>query len=534
MGLQRSVVVSTLLLASCGGGSSGGGAGFGPGPPPFTSVAQVRVSQPSAFGACSGVTQVGTLYDNTALEPSLVVNPGNAANYVAMWQQNRWNNGGSQALNLGVSFDSGKTWMLSQAAFSVCTGGSVGNTGNYLRASNGWLAASPAGLIYALSLSFSGGALQSGSSNGQLVSRSLDGGMTWSAPIALITDGANFFNDKGAITADPGDSNYLYAVWDRIGTQNSGPTYFAVTNDAGATWQGGRSIYDPGAGNQTIGNIIVVLPGGILMDFFTELDTVSTGAVTALLRAIESKNHGATWSAPVTVAQEQSLGASDPQTGRAIRDSSLLFSVSVAPSGTLYVVWQDARFSGGAHDGIALSSSSDGGETWTAPVRVNGDASAVAFTPIVHVRADGVIGVTYYDLRNDKFPGSVLTDSWLVTTTDGSTFTESHLSGPFDLALAPMGQFGANSQGYFLGDYQALASVANTFLPLYAQTNAGAQISSDVFIAFPPATPAALARAAVHTFRANPAPPRDLSDRAREQVMEQIRRIQAQRPHPVP
>jgi hypothetical protein len=357
--------------------------------------------------------------------------------------------------------------------------------------------------------------------------------MTWSAPVALIADGPMFFDDKGAITADPNDPNYVYTVWDRLSTQNTGPTYFAVTNDGGTTWQGARNIYDPGANNQTINNIIVVLPGDVVMDVFTELDTAAGGTVTALLRAIQSTDHGATWSAPVTIAQEQSVGASDPQTGHPIRDSSILPSVAVAPSGTTYIVWQDARFSAGAHDGIALTSSADGGKTWSPPVQVNGDPTAIAFTPTVHVRADGVIGITYYDLRNDSFPGSVLTDCWMVTSSDGTTFTESHLSGPFDLSVAPMGQFGASSQGYFLGDYQALASLGSAFLPLYAQTNAGTQVSSDVYIAFPPATMAAAA-GSVRMFRVQAAPPGRLSREAQERVAAHLRQTQAQRRSPVP
>lgn len=490
------------------------------------------MSQPADFGSCGSPTQAGTLYPDTALEPSLVVNPANTANFIALWQQNRWNNGGSQALNLGFSLDSGQTWTVTHAAFSVCTGGNAGNAGNYLRASNGWLAASSSGLIYALSLSFTGGALAAGSSNAQLVARSLDGGMSWSDPIALITDGGDFFNDKGAITADPYDPNYVYAVWDRISTQNTGPSYFAVTNDAGVSWQSGRSIYDPGVNNQTIGNILVLLPGDVAMDVFTELDTAANGTVTSLLRAMHSTDHGATGSAPLTIAEEQSVGAFDPQTGQPFRDSSILFSVTVAPSGIAYVVWQDARFSAGAHDGIALSSSSDGGQTWSAPVQVNGDPAAVAFTPTVSVRQDGVIGITYYDLRNDTFPGSVLTDCWLLTSSDGVTFTESHLSGPFDLQRAPQGQFGANSQGYFLGDYQGLASVGAAFLPLYAQTNAGTQISSDVFIAFPPAMAAAAARGATRTFRARTGPFATLGPEARARIVERLRRIQNARLNP--
>jgi BNR repeat-like domain len=536
------VVAMVALVVACGGSSESGGGTNVPQPPPFTSVPQVRVSQPQTFGACNGAAQAGTLYDGTALEPTLVINPTNSANLVAEYQQERWDNGGSQALTLSVSFDGGMTWQVREAAFSVCTGGGPANTGNYLRASNGWLTVSPTGVIYALSLSFTGGALLPGSSNAQLASRSLDGGNSWSIPLALIADGASFFNDKGSITADPTNANYVYAVWDRLTGPTAGPTYFAVTTDEGQSWQTARSIYDPGATNQTISNVIVVLPDDTLVDVFMEIDTAADGATTSQLRAIESSNNGTSWSSPVTIAQNEAVGAFDPQTQMPIRDSSLIPSVAVSPSGVLYVVWQDARFSMGDHDGIALSSSTDGGATWSAPVEVNGDPKAVAFTPTINVRADGVIGISYYDLRNDIYPGSVMTDCWMVTSSDGKTFQELHLSGPFDLNNAPQAEFGSNNKlGLFLGDYQALTSTATAFLPLFTQTNPGSQISSDVFINFPPATAAAAAAtagampAAAVEFAAAQAPrSATLSDAARRRVMERIRlaqswRLQSQR-----
>ena len=514
------------LVMSCGG-SGGGNPTPPPQPPPFTSVKQVRVSQPPTFGACNGVAQPGTLYDNAAVEPSLVINPANSANLVAAWQQSRWDNGGSQAVNLGVSFDGGMTWQVRTAAFSVCTGGNVNNAGNYLRASDPWVTASTTGnLIYALSLSFTGGAFAAASSNGQLVARSIDGGNTWGATIALIKDGAGFFNDKGSITADPTSTSYVYAVWDRESSAtNGGPSYFARTIDGGNSWQGATSIWDPGPNNQTIGNIIVVIPGDILVDVFTELDTAAGGKVTAELRAIRSIDRGMSWSQPVTIAENQAVGAFDPLTKDPIRDSSNLFSVSTSVSGAIYVVWQDARFSMGAHDGIALSSSTDGGTTWSTPVQVNADTNAVAFTPTINVRADGVIAITYYDLRNDTFAGMVLTDCWMVTSGDGKTFSESHLSGPFDLNNAALSQVDGNGAlGLFLGDYQALTSTSTQFLPLFVQTNPGMAVSSDAFINFPPATAAAAAAPAARVFEARAADPRATLDAgARQRVMDRIR-----------
>jgi len=471
------------LLAACGGG--GGGGGMNQSPPPYSSVTLVQLSKPSTFApGCDGVAANGTLYTGTTAEPSFVVNPANTMNLVAGWQQNRWSNGGAQGLNLAASFDGGTTWTLSNAAFSRCTGGASGTPGDYARASDVWLTASPNGVVYALSLSFTGISLSPGSSSAQVVASSQDGGLTWSAPVALIQDGAQFFDDKGAITADPANSSDVYAVWDRLSGATAGPAWFAVTINGGTSWAA-HMIYDPGAASQTLGNQIVVLPGDVLLDVFTEIDNAG-GQATASARVMQSLDQGANWSAPITIAELEPVGTVDPHTGRAVRDGSDIVSVSVGPGGIVYVAWQDSRFSGGAHDGIALTHSSDGGTTWSTPVEVNADPSVQAYTPTVHVGASGAIAVSYYDLRNDAFApfGSLLADAWMVTSSDGTTFVETHLSGPFDMELAP------DAGGLFVGDYEALSS-ATDFLPLYVQTDAGAAIRSDTFMAFPSVTASA-------------------------------------------
>ena len=494
-------VFLTALLAACGGGGGDGG-GTSPTPPAYSSVTLAQLSKASTFVAgCDGMAPNGTLYTDTTAEPSFVVNPANPMNLVAGWQQNRWSNGGAQGLNLAASFDGGATWTPSNAAFSRCTGGGGGNAGDYARASDVWLTASPSGAVYALSLSFTGGVLAAGSSSAMLVAQSRDGGLSWSAPVALIQDGEQFFDDKGSITADGSDSNYVYVVWDRLNGPSAGPSYFAVTADAGATWAAARSIYDPGPANQTLGNQIVVLPGGVVLDVFTELDTAA-GQTTAFARLVQSLDHGVTWSAPITIAELEPAGTVDPHTGQGVRDGADIVSVSVSPGGVVYVAWQDSRFAAGAHDGIALTHSSDGGTTWTVPVEVNADPAAQAYTPTVHIEASGAIAVTYYDLRNDAFApfGSLLADAWMVTSSDGATFAETHLSGPFDMDLAP------NSGGLFVGDYEALSSAIG-FLPLYVETDANA-IRSDTFMAFPRVTAsahAAVARA-MGPFQAPAAP----------------------------
>ena len=423
---------------------------------------QFRASAVSAFApGCDSVAATGTLFQDAEVEPMLAVDPTNPSNLIGVWQQDRWSDGGSHGLMTGYSSDGGRTWARTAATFSRCAGGNAGNGGDYERASDPWVTFAPDGTAYQISLSFSGVEGRPGSVSAILVSRSGDRGRTWSVPATLIRDGPEAFNDKESITADPTDAHYVYAAWDRL-AGDRGPTWFARTTDAGATWETARPIFDPGADKQTLNNQIVVLPGGTLVNFFTLFGPAPSLAI------IRSTDKGVTWSAPIVIAQVQALGVRDPENLTDVRDSATLGSIAVSRSGTLVAAWQDARFSGGIHDGIALARSADGGLNWSAPVRVNHDPAVPAFSPTVAVRDDGTIGVTYYDFRNNTAdPSTLPTDLWLAQSADGATWRESHVAGPFDLSLAP------DARGLFLGDYHALTGIGTTFVPFYVRTGDG-------------------------------------------------------------
>ena len=494
------VLLSGLMLSAggCGGGSSNSMSTPPPPPPPPPPPKTdplYLASAPTPFSnGCDAAATPGTLFANTEIEPYVAADPLSAQNFVAVWQQDRWSTGGARGIVAATSSDGGRTWSRQALPFSRCGGGTTANGADFERASNPWVTIGADGTINALAIAFTGAAQAPGSRSAVLAVRSTDGGGTWSTPRVLIADADSVFNDKGSISADPTLAGRVYAVWDRLTSDNTGPTMFARSDDGGASWSAARSAYDPGVGNQTISNALVVLPNGTLVVMFLELDGTSPTTFFSHIAVIRSSDDGATWSAPIRVADALPVGTRDPDTGTLIRDSSLIPEIAVGPGGKLYVVWQDSRFSNGVRDAVALSQSNDGGTSWSAPARVNGDASAAAFSPTVHVRADGVIGVSYYDFRpNTTTTATLLTDYWLARSSDGASFSEALVTGPFDLAFAPV--VTSPGSGYFLGDYQGLTSSGNLFVPLFARTNSDAANRTDVFAA--PAV-SSMAGAAAH------------------------------------
>jgi hypothetical protein len=450
----------------------------------------VLASGPSPFASCT-VGGPGTNYPNSELEPFVAVNPTNPDNVIGVFQQDRWDNGGAHGIVAAVTHDGGATWTETWPHFSTCAGGTAANGGNYDRSSDPWVTFAPNGDAYFISLSASADLLTSA----VLVSKSTDGGDTWSEPRTLISERSAFhFNDKESITADPGNASIVYAVWDRsrFPSENAdfnalrsfafrGPAMLSRTTDGGTTWSVPRNIMPTNANLFTIGNQVAVLPDGSLVDVFelfhgSGIQPSPQQYTESLMR---STDKGLTWSSVIDISLDRSVAVRDPDTGAAVRAGAGLPDVAVDPNnGTIYVVWSDSRFSGGVRDDVALSKSTDGGRTWSAPIKVNKTPVPVAaFTPSVEVAADGTVGVAYYDFRNNTPAPGALTDAFIVHSHDGgATWTENRLTPTsFDIEQAPV------ARGYFLGDYEGLTSAASTFMPFFTQAVTAPTDPTDVF-----------------------------------------------------
>jgi BNR/Asp-box repeat len=503
IGIARAAagVVALMILIPLGVASAG---------PYATTVVHQASGTPSPpangdspFASCdiSGFLIPGeTNFVNTELEPWVAVNPTNPNNIIGVYQQDRYAFGGARGLSAAVSHDGGATWSATYPHFSFCAGGTATNGGDFQRASDPWVSFAPNGDAYFISLSITFLAPVSATGSAILVSKSSDGGDHWSEPVTLVRDTGNadvapfFFNDKESLTADPFDSNYVYAVWDRLrkpGNAQSitaerswafrGDTLFSRTTDGGTTWEPPRVIYERTSLTGTIGNQIAVLPDGTLVDIFDFAQGSGKNFPGFDIKVQRSTDRGQTWSEPIEVAPERAVGVFDPDTGTPVRAGGGLPDIAVdlnrtsAGYGNLYAVWGDS-FGGGKnkpdlHSTIVFTESTDGGLTWSPLARIDRSPSDVqAFTPSVHVASDGTVGVTYYDFRGNTADPGVPTDQWFIhchptsDCADPANWAENHVDGPFDIENAPI------AGGYFLGDYEGLSSIGTTFVSFFSKT----------------------------------------------------------------
>jgi hypothetical protein len=480
--LIAAIAGSVPALAS----SYGAGTSVQVGDHPFTSpLCNQSLVQP-------GTTQAGTINVDAEVEPwidvdrSSVVN-GVAQNVIAVFQQDRWSNGGAHGLVTAVSHDGGSTWpVVTFAAFNACTGGPA-----YERSSDPWVSIAPNGDAYQIAISFDHSGPGFGGPNGVFVSKSTTHGDTWGPATPLKQDvSPTTLNDKESITADPNTANNVYAVWDRLvapavhasptGFEHAlgfrGPAWFSRTTNAGATWEPARIIFDPGQENQTIGNQIVVQPssaGGVLVDGFNLIYNFKNakgvrGFNVAVLR---SADQGASWSGPIIVDKIHRAIVRVPSTGQLVRTGDIIPEFAVdRTNGNVYATWQDSRFTG--HSNVAFSMSTDGGRSWSPTIRVDqAGGTDQAFTPMVHVANDGTIGVSYYqmiDAAGDTT--TMLVHCHQSSTVDcasaanWSTGGATQVAGPYDMKTAPA------AGGFFVGDYEGLTDFGtHGFRPFFIQ-----------------------------------------------------------------
>ncbi|MEA2143605.1 MAG: hypothetical protein QOI64_2035 [Solirubrobacteraceae bacterium] len=127
---------------------------------------------------------------------------------------------------------------------------------------------------------------------------------------------------------------------------------------------------------------------------------------------------------------------------------------------------------------IVLFKSTNGGRSYSRPVRVNQDAGngdADQFQPWMAVTPSGQVNISFFDRRND--PANYFIDTWLARSEDGGrTFTDRRVSQrTWDPAVnAP-----TSTSGKFIGDYQGLVADDEVAIPFWNDTQLAALPESD-------------------------------------------------------
>lgn len=450
-------------------------------------LALALATQPAAASQPAlGITvrNVRVSHDSFAAhsEPSLAENPRNRNNLIA--GSKMFSDPGLYQFKIGTyySLDGGRTWHDS---------GLLPGFAGYSTVSDVSIGFSSTGVAYVCVLALKG------KKSGVFVSRSTNGGQTFSNPVPVFLDSSGAtFSDKPWITVDRTTgptAGTIYVAWnlDAGGAKSGDPDQsrraalplrrdqarvapetglvISRSTDGGQTFSAPQVIspFDP---EFVIGAVPQVGPGGHVYVVFAAIDN-KTG-VTNRLEMVTSADGGQTFSAP-QVIQDNVPGLPNHLTNSTFRNITMPAFVVSRKDGSLVVAWSDMRY--GDAD-ILASSSTDGGATWSAPARVNDDPRGDGkdqFQPALAVAPNGTYTCAWFDRRFD--PNNHLIDEVVAQSADdGTTWGQNirvtkHSWNPAIDAPEPEGK----PTNTFIGDYQALAVDNHTVHPLWNDTQNG-------------------------------------------------------------
>ena len=286
------------------------------------------------------------------------------------------------------------------------------------------------------------------------VRRSDDDGASWQPPVPVTDD--QDFDDKPHIDAR---GEEVLVAWADFGFSPA-RVRAARSLDGGQTFGNDTVLVDAPAGGN--GACPVIAADGAYY-------VVWRGSSQEFLWISRSLDQGATWSPQAAIAAMSPLPATLPGGFRIVN----LPSADADPlTGDLVVVWNDQLF--GDPDILSIRST-DGGDTWSQPVRVNDDfGSDAQFFPWITFDLDGIAHVVWYDRRQNGFD----LDVYYAVSVDGgvSYLANERVTAESFTPVLPW----EDGAAPFIGDVNAVAGANGVAYPFYQDARSGVQ---DVYVA---------------------------------------------------
>ena len=320
---------------------------------------------------------------------------------------------------------------------------------------------------------------------GQGVSYSDDQGENWT-PVVVSGPGSASVLDKNHMWIDnslssPYEGN-LYNAWGPLGGfghVNENEIELSYSDDNGESWSSPVGISQAvNAGSHNQGINLSTGPDGEVYAVWSIYDSWPSDEVA--IGFAKSLDGGLSWE-PATRIIENTRGIRSTATSKNMRVNSFpSAAVDISGgqyNGTIYVVWSNIGVPGantGDDIDVYMIKSSDEGESWSDPIRVNQDPPGQGkehyFPWITCDPANGILSVVFYDDRNVS---SSQCEVFCANSYDGGETWEDFKVSDVAFTPAPI----AGLAGGYFGDYLGIAAYGGKVYPVWTDNRSGSAMT---------------------------------------------------------
>jgi len=314
---------------------------------------------------------------------------------------------------------------------------------------------------------------------GMYASHSTDAGATMSPPIQLAANSVDtqtaIFNDKEyvAVDSNPASPNTgnVYVAWTRfifqagancggLASQLGAPVVISRSTDHGVTWTAPITASQVFSNNNSFVSPVTGRHGEVYLYYLGAATQQQPNYDTVLFS--RSTDGGQTFPFFTHISSMTDLPSPLPPTNfRNNGGGSMAADQQI--DNYLYAVWADYR--PGDAD-ILLSRSTDNGDTWGAPVRLNDDPLGNGkdqFFPWIASAPDGYIHVGWFDRREDSTNHNYK-EYYTYSSDHGATWAA-------NIAVSSAPSVPGNSN--FIGDYSGISASTGVVMPMWTDIRAG-------------------------------------------------------------